>query len=518
MCCTVPQIVFLLQLAGVATAVKFSVLVGNATVLRGGSVTLPCWLSPTTDAEGMEVRWYLKEYQTPVLLYHNGKLQNATQMEQYQNRTTLVPREPSSSLKQGDVSIRIEDVKLTDVGKFTCYVSSSEHYDSDHVFLKVEEIGASPILSLSKFNDGRINVSCMSTGWQPGPLLQWSLGPQQVLKPGGLRQSRGTGGLVTVQSWVVRPSSESGWISCSVFLPNRKEHLKEARVDVNIELLGVSSWMVAFIILVTLLLAAICALLLYLKKKKGFPMGTAEESNVALIREDVPHGAAEELNALLREEVDFIWCEAPELVYSEDMKSLAVDISVNKDAAPACMAVGKNGKMMRDKHDCDPTDYDLCVLVNPGFTSGQHYWEVGLKRDGTPVKNSWWVGVATDSAVQSMREQKSMPTSGLWCLYSDNKHGVHTKSGSSHYISMASRPEVLGIFLDYDNGRLSFYDTKLKRHLVTIKSNFRETVYPLFNPSKGDKAVLDILSLPVATPLPVAAPEVNSTAATATET
>lgn len=112
----------------------FSVLVNNATVLLGGSVTLPCWLSPTTNTEGMEVRWYRTDYNSPVLLYPDNK----NQMEQYKNRTTLMPREPSSGLKQGDVSIRIDNVTLEDAGEYHCYVSSSEHYESDSMFLKVE--------------------------------------------------------------------------------------------------------------------------------------------------------------------------------------------------------------------------------------------------------------------------------------------------------------------------------------------------------------------------------------------
>ncbi|XP_076144840.1 butyrophilin subfamily 2 member A1-like [Alosa pseudoharengus] len=491
MCLIGLQIVVCLHLTSLATAgMTFLTLGSNATVLLGGSATLPCWLSPTTDAEGMEVRWYRGDNKMPVLHYRDHKLQRSPLMEKYLNRTVFMPREPLGGLNQGDVSLRINNVSLNDAGTYVCYVRSSEHDDSHTLFLKVEVFGAPPILSLSRLEDDRMNVSCMSTGWHPAPQLQWSLGAQQALKPGRPPHSWGDDGLFTVLSWVVIPSSESRWISCSVFLPSRKEDPKEARVDVKSNSpaadSGRSSWMIAFIIAL-LAIIALTAFLLYLKMKK-------KEATA-----NIPLGTEEEGNALLKEEVDFMWCEAPEHTYSEDMKKLAVDIVVNKDAAPACLKVGKDGKMMRESGD-PATDYELCVLGSPGFSSGQHYWEVGLKRENTEVKKFWWVGVATDSAVQMMREQKSMPTSGLWCLYSDDKHGVHTKSASSDYISMATRPEVVGIFLDYDNGWLSFYDTKLGRHLVTIKSCFREMVHPLFNPGQGDAAALDILSFPVATP------------------
>ncbi|XP_042566321.1 butyrophilin subfamily 3 member A3-like [Clupea harengus] len=179
-----------------------------------------------------------------------------------------------------------------------------------------------------------------------------------------------------------------------------------------------------------------------------------------------------------------------------------MDIIIEAATAPACLKVAGNGKLLRDNFEVPATDCELCALGNTGFSNGKHYWEVGLQMPNVPVKKFWWAGVATDSAVKTMREKKSTPTSGMWCLYSDDKSGVHTKSGSSHYIYRAQRPEVLGIFLDYDEGRLSFYDTKLGQHLVTLKSSFNETVYPLFNPGQGDEGPLKILSLPQTKPKP----------------
>ncbi|XP_012687990.2 butyrophilin subfamily 1 member A1-like isoform X2 [Clupea harengus] len=476
--------VFAHLICSTTTAATFSVSVDNATVLMGGSVTLPCWLSPTMDAEEMDVRWYRSDYNKPLLLYRDRKVQSSPQMEQYQNRTALMPREPTSSgLKQGDVSIRIDRVNLQDAGKYVCYVSSSQHYESEAMYLKVEVIGAPPILTLSRTEDDRVKVSCISTGWQPAPQLQWSLGAQQPLQPGGLSHSPEADGLFSVQSWVVCSSSESQWISCSVFLPSMKEDVKEARVDLQINSFttdsGASPWMTAFIIALLAIIALVTAMVLHLRKTK--------------MKKEVALGTQEEESHLLT---------ACDLAYSEDMKIHAVDITIEKATAPARLKVAQNGKTLRDNGEALESDCELCALGNTGFSKGKHYWEVGLRMPNVPVKQFWWAGVATDSAVKTMREQKSTPTSGLWCLYSDDKSGVHTKSESSHYIYRAQRPEVLGIFLDYDEGRLSFYDTKLGQHLVTLKSSFNETVYPLFNPGQGETTPLQILSLPQTTPKP----------------
>ncbi|KAL2079123.1 hypothetical protein ACEWY4_024867 [Coilia grayii] len=462
-----------------AAGVSFSVLASNATVLLGDSVTLPCWLSPNTDAEGMEVRWYrdYNSFNNPVLLYNGHQLQTATQMERYQNRTKLAPRDPNSSgLKQGDVSIRIERVELKDAGQYVCHVSSSEGYDRQHMFLRVEEIGAPPVVSLSLTEDDRVNVSCISTGWHPEPQLQWSLEGQRALQPGGLCLSQEPSGLFSVQSWVVRPSTESQWISCSVLLASRKEDLKEARVQMQISSLTAgssrSSWLIAFIIALLAVIALATALLWIIKKK------TAKEP---------PLGTPEEGTALLE--------KTPAMAYSENMKKHAVDIAVNADDAPTCLKVVKDGKLFRDKEEGTTTDFERCVVGNKNFSEGQHYWEVRLKMPNTPPKSSWWVGVVTESAMQTIRKQKSMPIAGLWCLCSDRDHGVHILSGSTYYVSVGCTPEILGIFLDHDNGRLSFYDTNLRRHLVTMKCCFAEKVCPLFNPGLGDTAPLEIVCL-----------------------
>ncbi|XP_063042545.1 butyrophilin subfamily 2 member A2-like isoform X2 [Engraulis encrasicolus] len=434
----------------------------------------------------MEVRWYrhYDSFNSPVLLYNAHQLQTATQMARYQNRTSLATRDPASGgLKKGDVSIRIERAELLDGGLYVCHVSSSEGYDRQHMFLSVEEVGAPPVMSLSRTADDRTNVSCISSGWYPGPQLQWSLGAQGApLQPGGLCQTEGRGGLFTVESWVLQPSTESQWVSCSVRLASRKESAKEGRVHVQISSLtpGSSSWLVAFIIALVAVIALAAALFWIIKKNraKDPPLGTQEEGT-PMLDKSVPKN------------MEVTCWEAPGLAYSKDMKNHAEDIFVDKDTAPSCLKVAKAGKLIRGVEEETSTLLDLCVTGDKCFSEGQHYWEVRLKKKETPVKMSWWVGVATESAMETMRQQKSIPTAGLWSLCSDTDSGMHIMTMG--HISVGSTPEILGIFLDYNNGRLSFYDTNKEQHLVTMKCSFEGKVYPIFNPGIGDVAPLEIL-------------------------
>lgn len=85
------------------------------------------------DVEGMEIRWSRSD-KMPVLHYLNHKIQISSLLEQYQSRSTLMP---SSSLKQGNASIKINHISFKDAGTYVCYVNDG-HYDSDTVFLNVD--------------------------------------------------------------------------------------------------------------------------------------------------------------------------------------------------------------------------------------------------------------------------------------------------------------------------------------------------------------------------------------------
>lgn len=104
----------------------------------GSSVVLPCWLTPETDAEILQIRWYRPEqFQNPILFYDNGKIITNLQ-EGYKNRTSLSTGNPQSTgLKQGDVSLKLDNLGLGDIGIFHCYVSGKTSYNDNTVNVKI---------------------------------------------------------------------------------------------------------------------------------------------------------------------------------------------------------------------------------------------------------------------------------------------------------------------------------------------------------------------------------------------
>ncbi|XP_053544783.1 E3 ubiquitin-protein ligase TRIM39-like [Bombina bombina] len=121
------------------------------------------------------------------------------------------------------------------------------------------------------------------------------------------------------------------------------------------------------------------------------------------------------------------------------------------------------------------------VLSTRSFSSGRHYWEVQISESGV-----WRVGICYPSIGRSGDESGIGNNNKSWCLYSGNKHlsVTHNKIDTSlhhtslhHYLSC----DRVGILLDYEAGRLTFYELcDPIRHLYTFTVTFTEPLHAAF--------------------------------------
>uniref|UniRef100_A0A671SFS9 Ig-like domain-containing protein n=1 Tax=Sinocyclocheilus anshuiensis TaxID=1608454 RepID=A0A671SFS9_9TELE len=226
------QEIFILEC--VSLSVSFTVVVPGDPIAAhvGSTVIVPCWISPPENAEALEIRWYRHDqFSNPVLLYNHGKIQDV-QEEPYRNRTSLALRsDQSGGLKDGDVSLRLEKLTFQDEDSFHCYVSGESSYDSREVVLKITALGSAPVLFPKPLDDGRVNISCRSSGWYPKPSVSWTSDDGRALRPGGSSHSRGADEMFSVHSWTAVSLSDAQLVSCSISL--RTGELKEGRLNIQ---------------------------------------------------------------------------------------------------------------------------------------------------------------------------------------------------------------------------------------------------------------------------------------------
>ncbi|XP_040297125.1 E3 ubiquitin-protein ligase TRIM11-like [Bufo bufo] len=117
------------------------------------------------------------------------------------------------------------------------------------------------------------------------------------------------------------------------------------------------------------------------------------------------------------------------------------------------------------------------VLSSRSFSSGRHYWEVDVSR-----AEKWIIGVAKESLERKVAGNESFIgyNEKSWGLMLINSFGVGHNNTYKPLVS-DSPVKVVGIYLDYEAGRLSFYQLcDPIRHLHTFTASFSEPLYAAF--------------------------------------
>ncbi|XP_053328019.1 E3 ubiquitin-protein ligase TRIM39-like [Spea bombifrons] len=116
------------------------------------------------------------------------------------------------------------------------------------------------------------------------------------------------------------------------------------------------------------------------------------------------------------------------------------------------------------------------VLSTRGFSSGQHYWEVDTSSSG-----NWMLGMAYPSIDRKGHQAFLGFSDKSWCLGLRHKDYSLMHNSKGKPLKSDSPLQRLGIYLDYEAGRLSFYQLSDPiRHLHTFGAAFSEPLHAAF--------------------------------------
>lgn len=122
-------------------------------------------------------------------------------------------------------------------------------------------------------------------------------------------------------------------------------------------------------------------------------------------------------------------------------------------------------------------DSKPCVLANAGFRSGRYYWEVEV---GGGIY--WTIGVAK-SSVRRKGPFRIEPNGGIWAIgllgmYMDRYYAF---TNPDTLLNPRAHPERIGVYLNCDEGCVSFYNAVNFEHLFTFKSlQVHDKIFPFF--------------------------------------
>lgn len=171
----------------------------------------------------------------------------------------------------------------------------------------------------------------------------------------------------------------------------------------------------------------------------------------------------------------------------------AVDVTLDPDTAHRSLTLSDDGKVVREgKWQKRPFNtkrftglLGSSVVAKEGFLSGRFYFEVQVEG-----KKKWAIGVVRES-VDRKRWFPISTEHGYWTIELGDGYKANTAPSVFLY---PRKLKKVGVFVDYDEGQVSFYDTESKSHIFSFTGyTFTEKLYPYFYCGIDDSAPLVVI-------------------------
>ncbi|XP_034885319.1 butyrophilin-like protein 9 isoform X3 [Mirounga leonina] len=322
----------------------------------------------------------------------------------------------------GSVNLQLRGIIPDDEGLYGCRFLSS-NFSREAVWeLEVAGLGSDPHISLESFKKGGVQLRCSSSGWYPKPQAQWKDHKGQCLPPEMEAIVQDARGLFNLETSVVVQGGSHSNVSCSI-----QNSL--------------------------------------LLQKKEFTIQIAEK---------------------LQTELD--WRRAEGQAEWRAAQQYAVDVTLDPASAHHSLEVSEDGKSVSSCTAVpgpvvgDPQRFSeqTCVLSCQRFSAGRHYWEVHVGR-----RSRWFLGVCLAS-VPRLGPGHLSPANGYWVMGLWNRCEYFILDPHRIALTLRVPPRRVGIFLDWEAGKLSFFNASDGSHIFTFTHPFSGTLCAYFRPRAHD--------------------------------
>ncbi|KAK5901658.1 hypothetical protein CesoFtcFv8_006999 [Champsocephalus esox] len=163
-----------------------------------------------------------------------------------------------------------------------------------------------------------------------------------------------------------------------------------------------------------------------------------------------------ELKRVQRSEVELKRVQQSEVELKRVQQS-EVEMTLDPDTAHPSLILSADGKQV--KH-------------------GRFYYEVQVEG-----KTKWDLGVARES-INRKGNITASPQGGYWTIVLRNENKYIACADPAVRLSPKSQPQKVGVFVDYEEGLVSFYDVDAAALIYSFTGCcFKEKLYPFFGPS-----------------------------------
>ncbi|XP_026181617.1 bloodthirsty-related gene family, member 2 [Mastacembelus armatus] len=167
------------------------------------------------------------------------------------------------------------------------------------------------------------------------------------------------------------------------------------------------------------------------------------------------------------------------------IEKYTVDVNLSAKTAHPCLSVSDDRKQVRHTDKLqevpdNPKRFDRVanVLAKESFDSGRYYWEVEVGE-----KIEWNLGVVRQS-INRKGKFTVCPANGFWTLSLKAGGQYIANSSPVTLLALEQRPRKVGIFLDYTEGRVSFFCGDSGVHIHTFVDTFSDRLHPFFSPGR----------------------------------